>query len=125
MNKVIKTLKAPAPIGPYEQAILAENTLYISGQIPVNPTTGELVSSSYTEATQQVMNNLSEILSAAEMTFENVVRCTIFVTDLNHFGEVNETYGSYFKSIAPSRECVQVAALPKGALVEISAIAVK
>ncbi|MBR3981595.1 MAG: RidA family protein [Bacteroidales bacterium] len=125
MKKIINTQSAPAPIGPYEQAILAGNTLYISGQIPVNPATGELVSVSYAEATKQVMKNLDAILKEAEMSFDDVVRCTIFVADLAHFGEVNEMYGSFFGTVTPSRECVQVAALPKGALVEISAIAVK
>ncbi len=125
MNKVISTSLAPAPIGPYEQAILAGNTLYVSGQIPINPTDGMLVSDTYANATKQVMNNINAILQAAGMTFDNVVRCTIFVADLTYFSEVNEEYGTFFKAIAPSRECVQVAALPKGAMVEISAIAVK
>lgn len=125
MNKVITTSLAPAPIGPYEQAILAGNTLYISGQIPVNPADGVLVCDTFANATKQVMSNINAILQAAEMTFDNVVRCTIFVSDIAHFAEVNEMYGSFFKTIAPSRECVQVAALPKGAMVEISAIAVK
>ncbi len=125
MNTVIYTKNAPEPIGPYKQAILAGNTLYISGQIPINPQTGELVSESYSKATEQVMKNISAILQAAEMTFDNVVRCTIFVADLAHFGEVNEVYGKFFGEISPSRECVQVAALPKGSLVEISAIAVR
>ena len=125
MNTIIYTKNAPEPIGPYKQAILAGNSLYISGQIPINPQTGELVSDSYGRATEQVMNNISAILQAADMTFDNVVRCTIFVADLAHFGEVNEVYGKFFGKISPSRECVQVAALPKGSLVEISAIAVK
>lgn len=125
MNKIINTKLAPAPVGPYEQAILSGNTLYISGQIPINPVSGDLVSSSYCAATKQVMENISEILNAAGMTFNDVVRCTIFVADLAHFSEINEMYGTFFTEIAPSRECVQVAALPKGALVEISAIAVK
>lgn len=125
MNMIIYTKKAPEPIGPYKQAILAENTLYVSGQIPINPQTGELVSDSYPKATEQVMQNISAILQAADMTFDNVVRCTIFVADLAHFGEVNEVYGKFFGEISPSRECVQVAALPKGSLVEISAIAVR
>ena len=125
MNTIITTKNAPAPVGPYEQAILANNTLYISGQIPLNPANNVLVSDSFASATNQVMKNLEAILKEAKMTFDDVVRCTIFVTDLAHFAEVNEMYGSFFKNIAPSRECVQVAALPKGALVEISAIAVK
>lgn len=125
MNTIITTKFAPAPVGPYEQAILAGNTLYVSGQIPLNPTTGVLVSDSFSAATKQVMENIGAILAEAGMSFNDVVRCTIFVTDLSHFAEVNEMYGTFFSSIAPSRECVQVAALPKGACVEISAIAVK
>lgn len=125
MNTIIYTKNAPEPIGPYKQAILANNTLYVSGQIPINPQTGELVSDSYPKATEQVMQNISAILQAADMTFDNVVRCTIFVADLAYFGEVNDVYGRYFGEISPSRECVQVAAMPKGSLVEISAIAVR
>ncbi len=125
MNKVITTSLAPAPVGPYEQAILAGNTLYVSGQIPLNPTTGTLVSDSFSSATKQVMENIGAILQEAGMTYDDIVRCTIFVSDLSHFAEVNEMYGTFFTTIAPSRECVQVAALPKGACVEISAIAVK
>ncbi len=125
MKIVINTPLAPAPVGPYEQAILVDNTLYISGQIPINPKSGQLVDSSYAEATQQVMMNLNAILQEAKMTFADVVRCTIFVNDLSHFGEVNDMYGSFFKRNAPSRECVQVDALPKDAMVEISAIAVR
>ncbi|MCQ2607328.1 MAG: RidA family protein [Bacteroidales bacterium] len=125
MNKVITTSLAPAPVGPYEQAILAGNTLYVSGQIPINPATGVLVSDSFSAATKQVMENIGAILKEAGMSYSDVVRCTIFVSDLSHFSEVNEMYGTFFSTIAPSRECVQVAALPKGACVEISAIAVK
>lgn len=125
MNTIINTKNAPAPIGPYEQAILAGDTLYVSGQIPINPEKNELITNSYSAATKQVMTNIGAILQAANMSFDDVVRCTIFVTDLAYFGEVNEMYGTFFKGIAPSRECVQVSALPKGALVEISAIAVK
>ena len=125
MNTIVNTKSAPAPIGPYEQAILAGNTLYVSGPIPINPEVGSLVSSSYANATKQVMQNIGAILSAANMTFDDVVRCTIFIADLSHFAEVNEMYGTFFDKCAPSRECVQVSALPKGALVEISAIAVK
>ena len=125
MNIVVQTPLAPNPVGPYEQAILAGNTLYVSGQIPINPATNELVSESYAKATEQVMKNIDAILKAASMSFDDVVRCTIFVADLGHFSEVKEMYGSFFGGIAPSRVCVQVAALPKGALVEISAIAVK
>lgn len=125
MNTVIQTSSAPEPVGPYEQAILAGNTLYISGQIPINPATNELVSTSYADATEQVMKNIDAILCKANMTFDDVVRCTIFVADLAHFSEVNAMYGTFFHAISPSRECVQVSALPKGAMVEISAIAVK
>lgn len=125
MKTVINTPLAPAPVGPYEQAILVDNTLYISGQIPINPKNGQLVDSSYAEATQQVMRNIDAILQEAKLSLSDVVRCTIFVNDLSHFAEVNEMYGTFFTKMAPSRECVQVSALPKGALVEISAIAVK
>lgn len=126
MKKIINTSKAPAPIGPYNQAILIGNTLYISGQIPLDPETGELVSGDIKKETKQSMENLKAILLEAGMTFENVVKTTIFLSDMNQFAHVNEVYGSYFDSdTAPARETVEVANLPKFVNVEISMIAVQ
>ena len=125
MKKIIFTQKAPAPIGPYSQAILFGNTLYTSGQIALNPTTMELVIDTITAETKQVMENIKAVLEAAEMTFENVVKSTIFIIDMNDFAKINSVYGSYFdEKTAPARETVQVAGLPKGVNVEISMIAV-
>ncbi|MGJ8744699.1 RidA family protein [Polaribacter sp.] len=126
MKKIITTTKAPAPIGPYNQAVLSGNTLYTSGQIAINPETGELVLDSILKETTQVMENLKEVLAAAEMTFENVIKTSIFISDMNNFGEINAVYGQYFnEETAPARETVEVANLPKFVNVEISAIAVK
>ncbi|MGJ8760965.1 MAG: RidA family protein [Polaribacter sp.] len=126
MKKIITTTKAPAPIGPYNQAVLSGNTLYTSGQIAINPQNGELVLSSIKEETTQVMENLKEVLAAADMTFENVIKTSIFISDMNNFGEINAIYGNYFnEETAPARETVEVANLPKFVNVEISAIAIK
>ena len=126
MKKIIHTPKAPAPIGPYNQAVLSGNTLYISGQIPIEPSSGELVSGDIRLETEQCMENLRAILAAAEMTFENVVKASIFLNDMHRFGEVNEVYGRYFdEATAPARETVEVANLPKFVNVEISMIAIK
>lgn len=126
MKKIIKTIKAPAPIGPYNQAILSGNTLYISGQIPMHPKTNELVTGDIKKETEQCMENLSAILKAAGMTFENVVKSSIFLKDMNQFSQVNEVYGTYFKTAtAPARETVEVANLPRFVNVEISMIAVQ
>ena len=126
MRDVIHTDKAPGAIGPYNQAILANGTLYVSGQIPINPKTAEIISSSITDETHRVMQNLEAILKQAEMSWENVVKCTIFTTDISKFSELNEVYGSYFNSgREPARECVEVSKLPKNVSVEISLIAVK
>ncbi len=126
MKKIIKTDKAPAPIGPYNQAILIGNTLYTSGQIAINPTTGELVLENITAETKQVMENMKAVLEAAEMTFENVVKTSIFISDMHNFGAINAVYGTYFnEETAPARETVEVANLPKFVNVEISMIAVK
>ena len=126
MKKIITTTKAPAPIGPYNQAVLSGNTLYTSGQIAINPNTGKLVLDSIKEETTQVMENLKEVLAAADMTFENVIKTSIFISDMNNFGEINAVYGNYFnEETAPARETVEVANLPKFVNVEISAIAVK
>ncbi len=126
MKKIIFTQKAPAPIGPYSQAILFGNTLYTSGQIALNPTTMELVIDTITAETKQVMENIKAVLEAAEMTFENVVKSTIFIIDMNDFAKINSVYGSYFdEKTAPVRETVQVSGLPKGVNIEISMIAFK
>lgn len=126
MKKIIITDKAPAPIGPYNQAVLVGNTLYTSGQIALNPATMELVLDDIETETKQVMENMKAVLEAAEMTFENVVKTTIFIMDMNDFAKINSVYGSYFdEKTAPARETVQVAGLPKGVSVEISMIAVK
>ncbi|MEN2487352.1 RidA family protein [Flavobacterium sp. B11] len=126
MKKIIFTEKAPAPIGPYNQAVLSGNTLYASGQIAINPESGELVTDNINDETNQVMKNIAAILEAANMTFENVVKSTIFIMDMNNFGAINTVYGSYFnEKTAPARETVQVACLPKNVNVEISIIAVQ
>ncbi|GHA30596.1 reactive intermediate/imine deaminase [Salinimicrobium marinum] len=126
MKKIIKTNNAPAPIGPYNQAILTGDTLYISGQIAINPVDSQLVQDSIKEETEQVFRNLKAILEAAEMTFENVVKSSIFISDMNNFNEINEVYSKYFnEETAPARETVEVANLPKFVNVEISMIAVK
>ena len=126
MKKIITTTKAPAPIGPYNQAVLTGNTLYTSGQIAINPENGELVLDSINIETKQVMENLKEVLAAADMTFENVIKTSIFISDMNNFSEINAVYGEYFnEETAPARETVEVANLPKFVNVEISAIAIK
>ena len=126
MKKIIKTSKAPAPIGPYNQAILSGNTLYTSGQIAINPLTGELNIKTIEEETTLVMENLRAVLAAAEMTFEHVIKTSIFISDMNNFSEINTIYGRYFNDdSAPARETVEVADLPKYVNVEISMIAVK
>lgn len=126
MKKIIYTNKAPDPIGPYSQAILVGNTLYTSGQIPVNPSTGELVMDCIENETNQVMKNLEAVLAAADMTFENVIKASIFISDMNNFTAINSVYGSYFNvETAPARETVEVAKLPKSVNVEISMIAIK
>lgn len=126
MKKIITTSKAPAPIGPYNQAILAGNTLYTSGQIAFNPENGELVLDSIAAETKQVMENLKAVLEAAEMNFEQVVKTSIFISDMNNFAAINEVYADYFnEETAPARETVEVANLPKFVNVEISMIAIK
>jgi 2-iminobutanoate/2-iminopropanoate deaminase len=124
MKKIINTPNAPAPIGPYNQAVRVDNTLYTSGQIAINPTTNELVMETIEAETKMVMENLKAVLEAANMNFTNVIKCTIFISDMNNFGKINEVYGSYFTSDFPARETVEVACLPKNVNVEISAIAV-
>jgi len=126
MKKIINTENAPAPIGPYNQAVLSGNTLYISGQIPMDPKTGTLIQGDIKKETKQSMENLKAILTAAEMSFDHVVKSTIFLKDMYQFSEVNEVYGTYFDAAtAPARETVEVANLPKFVNVEISMLAVK
>ncbi|MFL3660430.1 MAG: Rid family detoxifying hydrolase [Polaribacter sp.] len=126
MKKIITTNKAPAPLGPYNQAVLSGDTLYTSGQIAINPENGVLVIENIQAETKQVMENMKQVLLAAEMTFENVIKSSIFISDMHNFSEINEVYGRYFKDeTAPARETVEVANLPKFVNVEISMIAVK
>lgn len=124
-KQIINTPNAPAPIGPYNQAILTGNMLFASGQIAINPATNQLVTEDIVSETHQVMQNVKAILNAAGMDFSDVLKSTIFITDMNDFGKINEAYGSYFSGYAPARETVQVAALPKNVHVEISVIASK
>jgi 2-iminobutanoate/2-iminopropanoate deaminase len=124
MKTIIYTENAPAPIGPYNQAVLKGNTLYTSGQIALDPATMELVLDNIEAETKQVMENMKAVLEAAGMTFENVVKTTIFIMNMSDFGRINTVYGSYFnEKTAPARETVQVACLPKNVNVEISMIA--
>ncbi|WP_297706280.1 RidA family protein [uncultured Eudoraea sp.] len=126
MKKIINTPNAPAPIGPYNQAVLSGNTLYISGQIPLDPSSGKLVEGNIKKETLQCMENLNAILEAADMSFEQVVKATIFVKDMNCFSQINEVYGKFFNAkTAPARETVEVSNLPKFVNVEISMIAVR
>lgn len=125
MKKIINTPNAPAPIGPYSQAVMFDNTLYVSGQIPINPETGDLVSGNITDETHQVMKNLGAILKEAGLSFANVVKCSIFVSDMGNFQAINAAYGEYFKIDPPARETVEVSVLPKHVNVEISCIAIK
>lgn len=123
---IITTPNAPAPIGPYNQATLINGTLYTSGQIAINPKTGELLKGSIEEETKLVMENMKAVLAAADMTFENVVKTSIFISDMHNFGQINSVYGQYFDDeTAPARETVEVANLPKFVNVEISMIAVE
>lgn len=125
-KKIIFTEKAPAPIGPYSQAVLSGTTLYTSGQIAINPATNALVLENIEVETEQVMQNLKAVLEAADMTFENVIKTTIFIMNMGDFAKINSVYGNYFnEATAPARETVQVATLPKNVNIEISMIAVK
>jgi 2-iminobutanoate/2-iminopropanoate deaminase len=126
MKKIIHSSQAPAPIGPYNQAILAGNMLYTSGQIALNPVSMELVLDSIEAETKQVMDNLVAVLAAAEMSLEQVVKSTIYLTDMNDFARVNEVYARYFnEETAPARETVQVVALPKQVHIEIAMVAIR
>jgi len=124
MKKVINTNNAPAPIGPYSQAVAANGFLFVSGQIPSNPVTGEIVSGDIKAEANQVMENIKAILTEAGLDFSNVVKTSIFLTDMRNFAQVNEVYGTFFTDQFPARETVQVAALPKNVNVEISVIAI-
>ncbi|WP_318345091.1 RidA family protein [Flagellimonas baculiformis] len=126
MKKIINTSKAPAPIGPYNQAVLVNGILYVSGQVPMDPSTGKLVEGDIKKETQQCMENLKAILEEAGMSFEDVVKTSIFIKDMHQFSQINEIYGSYFDAdTAPARETVEVANLPRFVNVEISMIAIK
>ena len=125
MKEKILSESAPKPIGPYNQAILTGKTLYISGQIPLDPHTGTLISNNIKSETKQVMTNIEEILKEANMGFDNIVKSTIFIRNMNDFSKINEIYGRYFVEIAPARETVEVSKLPLDANIEISCIAVK
>ena len=124
MKKIISTSEAPAAIGPYSQAVRSGNFLFCSGQIPLDPRSGQIVPGDIATQTRRVLDNVGAVLKAEGLTFENIVKTTIFLTDLGDFQTVNETYGSYFKQQPPARSTVQVSALPKGAKVEIEVIAV-
>lgn len=125
MKQIINTSKAPAPIGPYSQAVLTNGTLYVSGQIAINPETNELVTGSIQNETSQVLENVRAILTEAGFTFNDVVKASIFLSDMSFFPIVNELYGACFTQIYPARETVAVAGLPKGVNVEISVIATR
>ena len=125
MKKVIYTSDAPEAIGPYSQAILSNNTLYTSGQIAIDPKSGELITDNISDETHQVMKNLEAVLFAAEMDFSHVLKCTIFLKDMNQYAEINTVYAQYFGEKPPAREAVQVSVLPKHVNIEISLIASK
>ena len=122
MKKIVSTANAPAAIGPYSQATLHNQTLYVSGQLPIDPATGDLVLGGISEQTHQVMKNIAAIVEAAGGKLENVLKATVLLTDLANFAAMNEVYGSYFPQNPPARICYQVVALPKGAEVEIDVI---
>ena len=124
MKKIISTPDAPAAVGPYSQAVRVGSTIYCAGQIPLDPKTGQIVSNDISEQTRRVLQNIGAVLKAEGLTFDNIVKTTIFLTDLADFQTVNEIYGSYFKQAPPARSTVQVPALPKGARIEIEVIAV-
>ena len=125
MKTIINSKNAPAPIGPYSQAVLAGNTLFASGQIAINPATGELEMASIEIETEQVMQNIKAVLEETNMSFENIVKCSIFLSSMDSFSKVNEVYGKYFPLNPPARETVEVSCLPKSVNVEISFIAIK
>ncbi len=123
MKKIVKTNKAPKAIGPYSQGIIAGNFMFISGQIAIDPDTNEMVTGTIEEETEQVLKNIGAILNEAGLTYENVVKTTVYLTDLNDFVKMNEVYARFFKTNPPARAAIQVSKLPKGAKIEIEAIA--
>jgi len=123
MKKTINTPDAPAPIGPYSQAVLANDTLYLSGQIALNIDTGELITNNIVDETHQVMKNIQAIIISAGLNMGHIIKCSIFITNMDDFAEINEVYGSYFNNNPPARETVEVSKLPKNVNVEISVIA--
>lgn len=123
MRKIISTERAPEAIGPYSQAILSNNTLYCSGQIAINPETGDLIIDNITNETNQVMKNIEAVLRAADMNFTNVVKCSIFMKSMGNYSEINKVYAKYFEDNPPAREAVEVSVLPRNVNVEISVIA--
>ncbi len=125
MKKAISIPGAPAPIGPYSQAIVKGDTVYVSGQIPLNAFSGELEIATIEDATHRILKNIELLLKENDMTLENIVKCSIFMTDLGQFSQMNAVYASYFKAVPPARETVQVSALPMGVPIEISCIAIK
>ena len=125
LKKVIQIAGAPAPIGPYSQAVLKENTLYVSGQIPMNPLNGELVTGDIRVQTKAVLNNIKNLVEAASLKMDDIVKCSIFILDMNDFSEINEVYADYFGEQPPARETVQVSGLPKNVSIEISCIAIR
>jgi len=125
LKKVIQIAGAPAPIGPYSQAVLINDTLYVSGQIPMDPITGELLTGNIKDLTKGVMQNIGNLLKEENMDFSNIVKCTIFLKDMTQFNDINEVYATYFSDLPPARETVQVSMLPKDVDIEISCIAVK
>jgi len=124
-RSLVKTQLAPSAIGPYSQAVLAGNTLYCSGQIPLDPKTGHMVTDSIEAETERVLENLVGVLTACGMTLDNVVSCRVYMTDINDYAQINEVYGGFFGANAPAREAVEVTALPRDARVEISCVAVR
>lgn len=123
-RKILKTDRAPAPVGPYSQAVEAHGFLFLSGQIPLDPANDQLINGNITEATDRICRNLQGVLEARGLTFQDVVKTTVFLTDMGEFGGMNEVYAKYFGSPGPARSTVQVAALPKGVRVEIELVAV-
>lgn len=121
----VTTPRAPAAIGPYSQGILVDDRLYVSGQIAIDPDTGSMIDGSIEAETERVLDNIGAILKAASMSFEDVVRCEVFMTDVNNYAQINEVYARYFNEKPPARQAVQVAALPRNARVEISCVAVR
>lgn len=122
---IVKTPLAPAAIGPYSQGVIAGDTLYCSGQIAIDPKSGGLVKDSIAEETERVLENVGAVLRAVSMDFDHVVQCTVYMTDVNDYAQINEVYARYFNENKPAREAVPVPALPRGARVEISCIAVR